>query len=74
MLDIAHLVRVSPNALDNRLSGGVLSTDQHPVVVSLDRQEPLILPGLEKQSTLGDSDLLPISNSLQQSPCRRRIR
>jgi len=74
MLDVAHLVRVSPNALDKRTSGGVLNTDQLPILVSLDRQEPLVLPGLKKQSTLGDSDLLPVSNSLLQLPCRRRIR
>ena len=74
MLDGAHLVRVSPNALDNQASGGVLSTDQLPVLVGLDRHEPLILPGLKKRSTLRDSDMLPFSNSLQQSPCRRRIR
>jgi len=64
MLDVAHLV----------MSGGVLGTDQLPVLVGLDRQEPLILPGLKKRSALRDSNLLPISNSLQQSPCRRRIR
>ena len=74
MLDVAHLVRVSPNALDNQTSGAVLGTDQLPVLVGLDRHEPLILLGLEKRSTLGDSDLLSIGNSLQQSPCRRRIR
>ena len=51
MLDIAHLVRVSPNTLDNMMSGGVLSTDE-------------LLPRLEKWSTLGDGDFLPIGNSL----------
>ena len=74
MLDVAHLVRVSTNALYNWTSSGVLSTDQLPILVGLDGQEPLILPGLKKRGTLGDSDLLPISNSLQQLPCRRRIR
>ena len=74
MLDGAHLVRVSPNALDNQASGGVLSTDQLPILVGLDRHEPLVLPRLEKWSTLGDGDLLPIGNSLQQMPCGRRIR
>ena len=74
MLNIAYFIRVSTNPLDNQMSGGVLGTYQLPVLVGLDRQEPFILPRLMKRSTLRDSDLLPISNSLQQSPCRRRIR
>ena len=72
--DVAHLVRVSPTALGNWRSGGVLSTDELPILVSLDRHEPLVLPRLKKWSTLGDGDLLPIGNSLQQTPCGRRIR
>jgi len=58
MLNIAYFIRVSSNPLDNQTSGGVLGTDQLPVLVGLDRQEPFILPRLKKQSTLGDSDLV----------------
>jgi len=36
MLDVAHLVRVGPKALDNRTSSGLLGTDQLPILVDLD--------------------------------------
>ena len=39
-------------------TGGVLSIDELSVLVGLDRHEPLVLPRLEKWSTLGDGDLL----------------
>ena len=71
MLSVAHFIRVGTYSLDNRTSSGVLGTYQLPVLVGLDRQEPFIGSWWKKCSTLWDSNLLPLSTSFKQQPCRR---